>query len=303
MLLAGLISCSGTVLPAADALRDAVRTRQPRLLCKAFAPEPLGTVASEISQLPLASFDLVKAFDARNAADQFASLRPPIQWACERDGCGRIFDVATTLDEALARIQAPCSARVATVCAPHAASRPVHPRVVAPSLRRWLEELDATTLRPHRDADVYVTRRPFTSASLGWHVDDIDVLLVMMRGSKRFRVAGEAVGSATTIDHTLQPGDAIYIPSLTFHSGGLSDEAIDSDMLSVALPWDLPTGEPDLSGEVAAAESVGEWRAARRALLASGGGTWEWAGSAAGAAKARDVLGRVPAWARFSPKL
>ena len=47
----------------------------------------------------------------------------------------------------------------------------------------------------------------------------VQVLLVMLRGKKRFRVAGKALGSSVAIDHMLQPGDAIYIPAGCFHSG------------------------------------------------------------------------------------
>ena len=74
-------------------------------------------------------------------------------------------------------------------------------------------------------------------------------------------------------------------------------------MLSVAMPWDLASGEPDASGEAAAADAVGAWRAARRALLKAGGESWGWAGSAEGAETAREILGRVDAWERFSPTL
>ena len=47
----------------------------------------------------------------------------------------------------------------------------------------------------------------------------VQVLLVMLRGKKRFRVAGQALGSSIAIDHVLRPGDAIYIPAGCFHSG------------------------------------------------------------------------------------
>ena len=47
------------------------------------------------------------------------------------------------------------------------------------------------TRRAFCDADAYCTAAGvLSSASLGWHVDDVDVLLVMCRGRKRFRVAG-----------------------------------------------------------------------------------------------------------------
>ena len=46
------------------------------------------------------------------------------------------------------------------------------------------------------------------------------MLLVQLRGRKRFRVAGATVGSPVLIDRWLASGDALYIPALYFHSGG-----------------------------------------------------------------------------------
>ena len=43
----------------------------------------------------------------------------------------------------------------------------------------------------------------------------------MLRGAKRFRVAGKALGSAVSIDHVLRPGDALFIPAGCFHSGAV----------------------------------------------------------------------------------
>jgi hypothetical protein len=104
-----------------------------------------------------------------------------------------------------------------------------------------------------RDATVVCTLLP----SAG-HIDDVDVLLVQLRGSKRFRVAGRAAGSAVVVDHLLNVGDALYIPALYFHTGGdsssASSDAPPSTMLSVAMP---PASETDAS------HAVGEWRRAR----------------------------------------
>ena len=72
------------------------------------------------------------------------------------------------------------------------------------------------TRRAFCDADAYCTvAGVLSSASLGWHVDDVDVLLVMCRGRKRFRVAGRGFGSPVVIDTVLEPGDALYIPCAT----------------------------------------------------------------------------------------
>ena len=109
------------------------------------------------------------------------------------------------------------------------------------------------------------------------------VLLVMLHGSKRFRVAGRSVGSAVAIDHVMRPGDAIYIPSLTFHSGG-SGEALapeDSMLLSVALEWPEPEGRPS------AAVVVDQWKVVRQSLmqrLPNEGykSDWAWAGTTDG---------------------
>lgn len=102
----------------------------------------------------------------------------------------------------------------------------------------------------------------------------------MLRGRKRFRVAGCTLGSEVVIDCMLEPGDAIFIPALTFHSGGDSTmPSEDSIMLSVALAWENPDAHS------AASAVVNDWRIARQALLANNecANTWEWAGSPSGA--------------------
>ena len=90
------------------------------------------------------------------------------------------------------------------------------------------------------------------------------VLLVMLHGSKRFRVAGRTVGSSIVIDHMMSPGDAIFIPSLSFHSGGSTTQQHapqDSMLLSVALAW------PSSSGRQSASTVVDQWKVVRQALV------------------------------------
>ena len=118
-----------------------------------------------------------------------------------------------------------------------------------------------------------------------------DVLLIMLTGQKRFRVAGRTLGSAVQIDHLMCPGDAIYIPALTFHSGGARAEAIDSTMLSIALEWEKP------ADRLTATEAVEDWRTTRQALLERlptgpehSGHTWAWASSNSGTATLRNVF-------------
>ena len=113
----------------------------------------------------------------------------------------------------------------------------------------------------------------------------------MLHGSKRFRVAGRAVGSPVQIDHVMRPGDAIYIPSLTFHSGGSAGEQLapeDSMLLSVALEW------PDPDSRQRSAAVVEQWKLVRQALmqrLPSDGCTsrWAWAATEEGI----DVMRKV----------
>ena len=163
----------------------------------AFDGCELVALADRIDELQLADMPLVKAFDRYNGADQFARRGAATQWVCEGPGCATLHghNSTTTISEAVARTRAPLSARVAVAAAPEG---------TAPWLRDWTDRLDATTGRPFRDADVYVTPGPpHSSASLGWHVDDIDVLLLLLRGRKRFRVAGRTLGSEVAIDHVM----------------------------------------------------------------------------------------------------
>lgn len=186
---------------------------EPWLARAAFAADVprLSRLAAQLRGLPLASLQLVKAFDAANDADAFGSLRAPVQWYCERDGCGRIFDAHTTLWGALQLVRAPMSARVSGAGGDESATV---------GLGSLLAELEQECGRSSVNADAYLTCAAHANASLGWHVDDVDVLLVMLDGCKRFRVAGTVLGSVAVVDHFMEAGDALYIPALTFHSGG-----------------------------------------------------------------------------------
>lgn len=113
----------------------------------------------------------------------------------------------------------------------------------------------------------------------------------MLDGSKRFRVAGRAVGSPVVIDHVLTPGDAIFIPSLCFHSGGSATETLapeDSMLLSVALDWPSP------SGRQGASAVVDQWKLVRQALITrTPAGTcdsWAWASTSEGTTTMRTAL-------------
>ncbi len=271
-----------------------VRSETAWLARGAFDASALDGMAEALHALPLRSFALVKAFERRNDADSFGSLRPTVAWACEADDCGRVLAPSTTLAQAIALVQAPMSCRVASSGGAHA----------TPRLREWLGELVSRSGRPFLDADAYVTSDRHGSASLGWHVDDVDVLLVMLHGSKRFRVAGRAVGSPVEIDAELAAGDAVYIPALTFHTGGASQlhapaaaAAGGSTLLSVAMP----------ATERGATEAVGQWRAARRVLLermlasTPESNSWGWASTEAGARALHRTLAANAALKRFLP--
>ena len=102
---------------------------------------------------------------------------------------------------------------------------------------------------------------------------------MLLRGRKRFRVAGRTVGSAVTIDHVLHAGDAMYIHAGTFHTGGESAQPSDSIMLSLALHW------PTDAEAQAAMDTVAQWKRVRQSVLAglsSEQDSWSWAGSVIG---------------------
>eukprot|EP00310_Coccolithus_braarudii_P019013 CAMPEP_0183339752 /NCGR_PEP_ID=MMETSP0164_2-20130417/6565_1 /TAXON_ID=221442 /ORGANISM="Coccolithus pelagicus ssp braarudi, Strain PLY182g" /LENGTH=296 /DNA_ID=CAMNT_0025509807 /DNA_START=27 /DNA_END=917 /DNA_ORIENTATION=+ len=251
----------------AAALHDRMHLRTAWLSCGAFDASLVSKLAEEIMDLRLSDLGLVKAFDPRSGDDRFASP-PALRFVCARESCGKILGTATTIGEAMLRLPAPFSARIATAGSKSATA----------TEKRWVSEIDAATLRPFRDADVYVTSASAsTSASFGWHIDDIDVLLVLLSGSKRFRVAGRALGSAPVIDHVMTPGDAIFIPAGAFHTGGQSTLPDDSILLSIAFDW-----ATDVEAQRAAAETVTQWQQVRKRVLATlpiEQDSWDWAGS------------------------
>ena len=266
---------------------------QPWLAPAAFPHAPLLQLAAQVDELAVADLDLVKAFDTENSANAaFASDRPSVQWLSMPAMPSPAVAPSMRLVDALeTAAQAPLSARVASASG----------GAVTEELDTWLEMLAARTGRLHRDADAYMTpgaAHGRSSASLGWHIDDVDVLLIMLRGSKRFRVSGAEVGSAVGIDHMMCSGDAIYIPALCFHSGGDSGpaaavDAEPSTMLSVAMP---PRDER-------ATEVVGEWRrtrdSLRQRLPRAECNCWQWAGGAEGARVVSRTLRGNPSWRRF----
>ena len=72
------------------------------------------------------------------------------------------------------------------------------------------------------------------TGSFGWHGDwDFDVLIYLISGMKRFRVAGyRQKHSPVVIDEIMRPGTAVYIPRGYFHNGmGLGE----STLVSMAI--------------------------------------------------------------------
>ena len=216
----------------------------PGLLPRHFAAEDLTRLARIIKEQPLHDTELIKAFATTNDADTYYSHAPPLQWSCQAGTCSSTFQQKCTLGQALTLTQATMAARVNVEA--------LHP---------WIEALEEALLRKVLNADAYMTVKNAVSASLGWHIDDVDVLLIMLDGRKRFRVGGDQLGSNVIIDHYMEPGDALYIPALTFHSGGSSEiekVASSSTLLSLAFTPRV--------GDIVARDKVTRWREARRIL-------------------------------------
>ena len=72
------------------------------------------------------------------------------------------------------------------------------------------------------------------TGSFGWHGDwDFDVIIILTKGLKRFRVAGyRKKRTPVVIDEIMRPGTAVYIPRGYFHNGmGLGE----STLVSMAI--------------------------------------------------------------------
>ena len=287
----------------------------PNLLAVNFAE-----LAGTIDAVRLTQCSQVKAFCGDNDADSFfSSGNDGLAWICWSEACAELASQAwgernASLATALARSQSPIAARVAsrgTSGGEQYISGSGAVTAAADKLAECLSMLDEVTHRPFCDADVYLTPKAVGgSASLGWHVDDVDVLLLMLRGSKRFRVAGRTFGSRVAIDTKLEAGDALYIPALTFHSGGetarrggawgwgaslFQQPSSGSTMLSVALPWSDATAQVDAQAVAA------EWRQAIEDLnveLPASCNTWSFAASDEGRARIARLLSKEAA-ARF----
>ena len=284
-------------------------------------PPRLASLASTVERVPLGSCYQAKAFCPGNSADIFfASGNEGLSWICFGASCAKLAQQAwddpdATIAEAIQHSQAPISVRVGARRGGGYLAEggdggdgdgdDARARAVTPELADWLAELDGETRRPFCDADVYCTPAGGPStASLGWHVDDVDVLLVMCRGHKRFRVAGRSFGSTVVIDTVLRQGDALFIPALTFHTGGellapapslpfgwgrpQQQPAVEeSVMLSVALPW------ADEAAAEAAQAAAEDWREAvedAAAALPPRRNTWSFAASSGGQAELASVL-------------
>ena len=87
-------------------------------------------------------------------------------------------------------------------------------------------------------ADVYLTSagdNAISSIAHGWHTDFCDGLILMLNGSKRFRVASPVVGGPLLFDVQLRAGQALFVPRGFFHLGGTDANAEDSALISVSL--------------------------------------------------------------------
>ena len=283
MFLSSTSLVLAVVRPVPSCQSPATDVRTPWVQPHAYQPNALRELATALGSMPLGSASLVKAYDPRNEADAFVVPTPLVKWVCGR-GLASMYDPATTLRDAAAMSGAPLSAKLASNARGSFASD---------ELATWLTTLEESTGRRVLDADVYLTsaaEHASTSASLGFHIDDIDVFLVMLSGRKRFRVAGRTLGSAVAIDHMMTPGDAIYVPALTFHSGGSAGEpSEESLMLSVAFEWPQPAAREAASGV------VGRWKQTRQALLdalpaKAAARSWAWAATSAGDAALREAF-------------
>ena len=272
-LVAAALCAAAVVAPAGPAALNAplraCSGRQPWLTEGAFATRFIEALADEVSALRLSTLAQVRGFSGCVGFDDRFATSPTLAFCARREACTGLADDATLAD-GHRELAEPFASRIITA---GDEGKPL-------AQRRWEAAITEATGRPLEDADVYVTNgRGATSASFGWHIDDIDVLLVLLRGRKRFRVAGATVGSTPVIDHVMAPGDAIFVPAGAFHTGGQSEPS-DSMLLSVAFLW---SNEHD---EYAASKHTERWMDVRKHVLANWlpaeRDSWSWAGSAGG---------------------
>lgn len=166
----------------------------------AALPAPVcAALSSRLYDLELSHLSLVKAFHPSGSAESLAPVATGLDWVCQYGACAKIagHTAATTLHSAVVVSRGPLSARVASSA--HAtdqkaaaassgaddATSTALPVLRPDELHSFLASLHAMTGRSWRDADVYLTKASSPSASLGWHIDDVDVLLVLLSGTKR----------------------------------------------------------------------------------------------------------------------
>ena len=96
-----------------------------------------------------------------------------------------------------------------------------------------LDKIAGTVRRPVKpDLHIFHTKGE-SRGSYGWHFDDTDVLIYMLEGTKRFRVAGTEMESPTVVDINMTPGDAVFIPAKFYHHG--MGTGVNSTVLSLAF--------------------------------------------------------------------
>jgi len=96
-----------------------------------------------------------------------------------------------------------------------------HPAMAGQNLE-FLEQLFGPWVQ-NTSHDVYATSVQggrHCDSTYGWHADPVRTVLVMLRGRKRMRVAGDDLGSETLIDVEMSSGDVVIIPPGFYHSAG-----------------------------------------------------------------------------------
>lgn len=115
-----------------------------------------------------------------------------------------------------------------------------------PEIAGPIQELGAALGRRVVDADLYVA--PPGCGSYGWHTDTVDVLVYLLLGSKRFRVAGRRPQSEVLVDASMSPGASVYIPAGAFHHGCGADGAGENSVL-LSMAFTSSENEEELNRE------------------------------------------------------